>query len=129
MFILINSRLSLSQTPRNYPKYFEISTGRHIRFAELNERLCNLIPEIRDILKILWKRGEIAPKQFLLFSTIFCHLLLDFHVKKRVQVFSSSFQLFETIGRDNESTYNCNTQRYLCKVLSKCTTTLLIYLK
>ena len=37
--------------------------------------------EIRDILKILWKRGEIAPlEQFLLFSTIFCYLLLDFHL-------------------------------------------------
>ena len=29
-------------------------------------------------MKILWKRGEIAPEeQFLLFSTIFCYLLLD----------------------------------------------------
>ena len=38
----------------------------------------------RNIFKILWKRGEIAPKeQFLLFSTIFCYLLLDFHVKTR----------------------------------------------
>ena len=34
------------------------------------------------VLKILWKRGEIAPEeQFLLFSIIFCCLLLDFHVK------------------------------------------------
>ena len=24
-------------------------------------RICNLTPEVRDILKILWKRGEIAP--------------------------------------------------------------------
>ena len=44
---------------------------------------CNLTLEVRGtrILKILWKRGEIAPKeQFLLFFTIFCYLLLDFHV-------------------------------------------------
>ena len=41
-----------------------------------------MTPAVRDILKILLKRGEIAPKeQFLLFSTIFCYLLLDFHLK------------------------------------------------
>ena len=38
--------------------------------------------EACDMLKVLWKRGEIAPQeQFLLFSTIFCYLLLDLHVK------------------------------------------------
>ena len=38
--------------------------------------------QVRDILKILWKRGEFAPKeQFLLFSTIFCCLLVDLCVK------------------------------------------------
>ena len=43
--------------------------------------MCNLTPEVRDILKILWKRGETAPQeQFLLFSTIFFYMLLDFHV-------------------------------------------------
>ena len=47
-----------------------------------NKWICNLTPEIRDILKILWKRGEIAPQeQFLLFSTIFCYLLLDVPMK------------------------------------------------
>ena len=51
------------------------------RTTTFNKCICNLIPEVRDILKILWKRGEIAPKeQFLLFSTIFCYLLLDFRV-------------------------------------------------
>ena len=34
------------------------------------------------MLKILWKRGEIAPEeQFLLLSTIFCYLILDFYVE------------------------------------------------
>ena len=34
------------------------------------------------MLKILWKRGEIAPEeQFLLLSTIFCYLTLYFFVK------------------------------------------------
>ena len=46
----------------------------------ISQWICNLTPV--DILKLLWKRGEIAPyEQFLLFSTIFCYLLLDFHVK------------------------------------------------
>ena len=37
-----------------------------------NKFICNWTLEIRDILKILWKRGETAPwEQFLLFSTIF----------------------------------------------------------
>ena len=37
-----------------------------------NKYICNWRFEVRDVLKILWKRGEIAPKeQFLLFFTIF----------------------------------------------------------
>ena len=65
------SRLSLSRIPRDSLKYFEISVVRHIRFAELRKKLillttfnkymCNWTLEVRDILKILWKRGEIAP--------------------------------------------------------------------
>ena len=51
------------------------------RTATFNKCICNLTPEVRDRLKILWKSGQIAPKeQFLLCSTIFCYLLLDFHV-------------------------------------------------
>ena len=38
------------------------------------------------MLKILWKRGEIAPEeQFLLLSTTFCYLKLDFYVRTRVR--------------------------------------------
>ena len=29
--------------------------------ATFHKWICNLTPEVRDILKILWKRGEIAP--------------------------------------------------------------------
>ena len=67
-YAAIYSRLSLSRIPRDSLKYFEISVPRHIRFAELRKKIirtttfdkymCN---EVRDILKILWKRGEIAP--------------------------------------------------------------------
>ena len=31
------------------------------RTATFNKCICNLTPEVRDILKILWKKGEIAP--------------------------------------------------------------------
>ena len=48
------------------------------------------------MLKILWKRGEITPEeQFLLLSTIFCYLMLNFYVKKRIRFFLRDKQLFE----------------------------------
>ena len=37
-----------------------------------------VIKRLWCILKILWKRGEIAPNEQCLFSRIFCCLLLDF---------------------------------------------------
>ena len=47
--------------------------------------LCDFF-SYKYILKILWKRGEIAPhEQFLLFSTIFCNPILDFGVKTRTK--------------------------------------------
>ena len=73
----------LWNTPR-YP-YLDISDLQNLEKkywrTTFNKCVCILTPNFRDVLKILWKRGEIAPKeQFLLFSTIFCYLLLDFHV-------------------------------------------------
>ena len=48
------------------------------------------------MLKILWKRGEIAPEeQFLLSSTIFCYLILDFYVKTRIRFSLRDKWLFE----------------------------------
>ena len=49
------------------------------------------------MLKILWKRGEeIAPEeQFLLLSTIFCYLMLDFCVKTRIRFSLRDKRLFE----------------------------------
>ena len=32
-----------------------------IRLTTFNKYMCNLTSEVRDILKILWKRGDIAP--------------------------------------------------------------------
>ena len=82
LFFCIYSRLSLSRIPRDPLKYFEIFVPRHIKNCRIEEKInrtttfnkciCNFAHEVRDILKILWKRGEIAPEeQFLLFSTIF----------------------------------------------------------
>ena len=48
------------------------------------------------MLKILWKMGEIAPReQFLLLSRIFCYLVLDFYVETRIRFSLRDKQLFE----------------------------------
>ena len=48
------------------------------------------------MLKILWKRGEIAPEeQFLRLSTIFCYLMLDFYVKRGIRFSLRDKRLFE----------------------------------
>ena len=47
------------------------------------------------MLKILWKTGEIAPEQFLLLSTIFCYLMLDFYVRTRISFSLRDKGLFE----------------------------------
>ena len=48
------------------------------------------------MLKILWKRGEIAPEeQFLLLPTIFCYLMLDFYVKTGIRFSLRDKRLFE----------------------------------
>ena len=48
------------------------------------------------MLKILWKRGEISPEeQFLLLSTTFCYLMLDFCVKTGIRFSLRDKRLFE----------------------------------
>ena len=48
------------------------------------------------MLKILWKRGEIAPdEQFLLLSTIFSYLMVDFYVKTRTRISLRDKRLLE----------------------------------
>ena len=48
------------------------------------------------MLKILWKRGEIVPEeQFLLLSTIFSYLMLDFYVNTRIRFSLRDKRLFE----------------------------------
>ena len=41
------------------------------------------------------ERGEIAQERFLLLSTIFCNLILDFYVKTRISFSLRDKQLFE----------------------------------
>ena len=63
-----------------------------------------------DILKILWKRGDIAPKeQFLLFSTIFFYLLLDFHDKAGTEFSLRDKRLFVISEVSNN-----RCQLYIC---------------
>ena len=64
------------------------------------------------MLKILWKRGEIAPEeQFLLLSIIFCYLILDFYAKTRIRFSLRDKRLFEIIEveitRVDCSKYSC----------------------
>ena len=48
------------------------------------------------MLKIMWKRGEIAPEeQFLLLFTIFCYLMSDFYVETRIRFSLRDKRLFE----------------------------------
>ena len=44
-----------------------------IRTTTFNKFVCNWTLEVMDIVKILWKRGELSFSQYF-------HLLLDFHV-------------------------------------------------
>ena len=48
------------------------------------------------MLKILWKQGEIAPgEQFLLLSTIFYYLILDFYIKTMIRFSLGDKRLLE----------------------------------
>ena len=84
-----------------YP-YFDIWDLRNwgkqlIQQPPLTEWILNLTPKLEiRILKILLKRGEIAPKdQFLFFSTIFCCLLVDLCVKIGTRFLLRDKRLFE----------------------------------
>ena len=67
------------------------------RTTKFHKWTCNLTPLIRNImLKLLWKRGKIAPEeQFLPLSTIFYHLMLDFYVKTGIRFSLGDKRLFE----------------------------------
>ena len=94
-FRIVYSRLSLSRIPRDSLKYFEISVVQHIRFAELRKKIIwlttfnkligNWTFEVRDILKILWKRGgAISPLFYNIFPSV-----VRFSCIGRDQIFTS----------------------------------------
>ena len=63
------------------------------------------------MLKILWKRGKIAPEeQFLPLSTIFYYLMLDFYVKTGIRFSLRDKRLFE-ITEVEITRVDCNNLR------------------
>ena len=68
------------------------------------------------MLKILCKRGEIAPEeQFLLLSTIFCYLMLDLYVKRGIRFSLRDKRLFE-ITEVEITRVDCNNN-LLCRLV------------
>ena len=73
--LVISNSKGLAEIPRD----IRTSTYQGCRIEEkiiqtttFNKYICNWTLDVRDILKILWKREEIVPlEQFLLISTIF----------------------------------------------------------
>ena len=63
------------------------------RTTSFNKCKCNLTPEVRNILKILWKRQEIGAISPL--SAIFCYLFLDFYVDTGSSISLRDKRLFE----------------------------------
>ena len=64
------------------------------------------------MLKIFRKRGKIAHyEQFLLLSTIFCYLLLDFHVKTGTRFSPRDKRLFE-ITEVKKTRVDCKMSKY-----------------
>ena len=91
-----------------YP-YLDISDlqngGKINRTTTFHKWICNLTPDVRDILKILWKEEK------LLFSTIFCYLLLDFHVKLGTRFSLRDkwlFEISEVVITRVDCSYNIN---------------------
>ena len=84
-----------------YP-YFDISDFENFakntnRTTKFHKWTCNLTPLVRNI---CWKycgKGKkfISQEQFLLFSPIFCYLMLDFYVKTRIRFSLRDKRLFE----------------------------------
>ena len=70
LFIYLQSTLVISNSKGLSEILRDICTSTYqiygiekklIRLTTFNKYMCNWTHEVRDILKILWKRGEIAP--------------------------------------------------------------------
>ena len=96
--------ISKSKGPSETLRDIRTSTYQMCRIEENTNRItkfhtwtCKLTPLVRSI---YWKycgtRREIAPEeQFLLLSTIFCYLMLDFYVKTGIRISLRDKRLFE----------------------------------
>ena len=97
------NRLTLSRSLKDSVKYSEISVPRHIRFAELRIKQAHFTNEHviwLQKLEIYWKycgkeKKLLLRSKFLLFSTKFCYLLLDFHVQTGTRFSLRDKRLFE----------------------------------
>ena len=95
--------ISKSKGPSETLRDIRTSTNQMCRFEEntnkttkFHKGTCNLTPLVRNMLKILRKKGEIAlEEQFFLLSTIFCYLMLDFYVKAGIRFSLRDKRLFE----------------------------------
>ena len=112
--VLISKSKGLSETLRD----IRISTYQICRIEQNTNRTTKFTNEhvirLLYMLKILWKRGKIAPQeQFLLFSTIFCYLMLDFYVKTRTRFSLRDKRLFE-ITKMEITRVECSFTRLAC---------------
>ena len=69
--------------------------GKIIGTTTFNKYICNWTLDVRDILKILWKRGEMFGAISPLFHKMFFCLLLDVHVSARTRFSLRDKRLFE----------------------------------
>ena len=71
------------------------------------------------MLKILWKRGKIAPEeQFLPLSTIFYYLMLEFYVKTEIRFSLRHKRLFE-ITEVEITRVDCNLKHRQYEVINQ----------
>ena len=82
-------------------------------------RVKNIVEKRRN-----YSFGEISKEQFLLFSTIFCYLLLDFHVKTGIRLSLWDKQLFDRskvmIKRVDCTYLDIQTlQQYMSRIMRK----------
>ena len=83
---------SLSRIPRDSLKHFEISVPQNIRVAEVRKTI-NRTTTLPNEYVIWFLKFNNVEK--LLFSTIFCYLFLDFHVKTGTRISLRDKRLFE----------------------------------
>ena len=95
--------ISNSKGPSETLRDISTSTYQMCRIEEYTTRTtkfhkwtCNLTPLVRNVCWNIVERGEIAPEeQFLLLSTIFFYLMLDFSVKTEIKFCLRVKRLFE----------------------------------